>query len=830
MPELDIWINLRRSFSSVWQTYQGLGLVGGMAHSTDLIRQLIILPITLILPLNLIRYLWHFGMIFLGTFGVYLGLSKTIKLKQSSSFIAALFYLLNFGSVQNFWVPLEAFSTFWGFFPWLVFELLNYIHTPNHKNLRRLLFFNLLAIPSFYVQTVFIVYCLVLLIVFTIHPKSFTSLVKIGLINSFWILPLVYFILTNLNSTTNGFGNLMSNEETFLRNLHRGNIIDFLLLRGYYYDFPKNKNVLMDIWNQYFSSPIPFFTGISLGLTTIAGFIVLTFKKSQSIFEKFLIGLFLLSAIALLTQVPPFAQINYFLRQIPLINQIFRSPFTKFITPAVFSFSCLIAILTEKAPLKFEKYIFTLLSLVIIIFSFPSFSGNYISPEMRKDIPQEYLDLFTFLKKQDPNGRIANLPQGSFWGWTSYRFGIKGSGFIWYGIEQPILDRAFDVWNLKNEQYYWELATALQKNNSSDLNKIFQKYSIQYVLFDNNIFFPDEKIYNNISITTQELLENNSSLTKIGQFGQLTLYQTPYTTQKYLVNNPVSINNFNFYYSDPAFFEFNNYINSNQPNYKYFFIDLFTNRLSSDENFHVTKNNQTITIKNKDQSALFNISVDNSANSEYSISLPNDNKSLVVYNFPNAKLNQSYLVEINYRHISNLPTKVSAVSTNSRHKYFETKLDKNTNDTTAWFIIPAHETDEFQPGISFLFETSPIKQIPSQNQINFVKIYPFALDYLISQKTDNFLNLNSKYIFYPQSFSTGWLAFYFDGLKPVFLKNHVLANNWANAWTLPSTPEFQSVNMPKIHVFFWPQLLQYLGFIITVSTLIFALKKSKSSS
>ena len=76
MPELDIWINLKRSFLSVWQTYQGLGLVGGMAHATDLIRQLILLPFTLILPINLIRYLWHFAMIFLGTFDFYFGLIK----------------------------------------------------------------------------------------------------------------------------------------------------------------------------------------------------------------------------------------------------------------------------------------------------------------------------------------------------------------------------------------------------------------------------------------------------------------------------------------------------------------------------------------------------------------------------------------------------------------------------------------------------------------------------------------------------------------------------------------------------------------------------------
>jgi len=825
MPELNIWLNLKRSFSAVWQTYQGLGLVGGMAHSTDLIRQLVLLPFTLFLPTNLIRYLWHFAMIFLGTFGIYFGLTKTVKFKKSSVFIASLFYLLSFGSVQNFYAPLETFSTFWGFFPWLIFSLINYLHHPNRKNLVKLLLINLLAIPSFYVQTIFIVYFFILLIILIIQPKSFSALFKIGLINSFWLLPLIYFLITNLNGPANGFGNLMSNDETFLRNNYRGGILDFLLLRGYYYDFPKNDGFLMESWRNYFSSPVPITLGITLGLSAFAGFIILIFKKNKQLFEKFIIGLFILSAITLLSQVPPFTQINSLLRQIPLINQIFRSPFTKFITPAIFSFACLIAFLIEKIPSKFQKYFSIFTFITIIIFSFPSFNGNYISPDMRKNIPQEYFQLINFFKNQDPNGRIANLPQGSFWGWTNYRFDISGSGFLWYGIEQPILDRAFDVWSLKNEQYYWELSQALQKNNSSELNKIFQKYAIKYIVFDNNIFFPDEKIYNNIAITTKEKLDNIVSLQKIGQFGQITVYQTVFTSQKYLVNNPVSVNKFDFYYSDPAFSEFSNYVTTNQPNYNYPFINLFTNRLVSEQKFSITKNKQSIIIQNNNQSKTFNL--DNSTKTEYTIGLPTNNSSLTVYNFPKAKLNQDYLVEVNYKYISGLPAKISAVSANSRHKYFETKLEKSNTNTTAWFIIPSYETDDFQSGINILFDTSPLKQTPSQNQINSVKIYPFDLNSLINQKEEKTLPNQSKYIFYPQAYSTGWLAFYFDKSIPVFLKNHVLANNWANAWELPTN---KNLTETDIHIIFWPQIFEYFGLIITVTTLILVFKKSNKIS
>ena len=138
MPELNIFMNIKRSLTAVWQQYQGLGLVGGMAHSTDLIRQLIILPFTLILPNSLIRYLWHFFCLSLGTFGIYFGLKNKFKFSRIVCVIASLFYLLNFGTLQNFWAPFEPFSTFWGFFPWLIFSLWNYLDYPKKKNLKKL--------------------------------------------------------------------------------------------------------------------------------------------------------------------------------------------------------------------------------------------------------------------------------------------------------------------------------------------------------------------------------------------------------------------------------------------------------------------------------------------------------------------------------------------------------------------------------------------------------------------------------------------------------------------------------------------------------------------
>jgi hypothetical protein len=822
MPELNLGMNLKRSIFAVWQTYQGLGLVGGMAHSTDLIRQLIILPLTLFLPQSFIRYLWHFAMIFLGTFGMFFGLTKVLKFKPFTSFTASLFYLLSFGSVQNFWVPLETFSCFWGFFPWLIFSLLDYLDHPTKPKLKILILINFLAIPSFYVQTIFIVYCFTLFIIFVLHPKSFSVLLKILLLNSFWLLPLIYFTLTNITNSVASVSSFMANEETFYRNFSRGFIPDFLLLRGYYFDFPKNGGFLMSQWQSYFQSPIILGLGYFLGSLAIVGLIILIFKKSKNLFEKTIIGFFLLACLTLLSHTPPFQQLNQLIRHLSLIDQIFRSPFTKFVTPAVFTFSALIAICLEKITAKFKKIISLIVALLIIIFSFPSFLGFYISPDMRQAIPQSYFQLFDFFKSQNPDSRIANLPQGSFWGWTNYRFGITGSGFIWYGIEQPILDRAFDAWNLKNEQYYWELSTALQKQDPVALNQVLQKYSINFIIFDNNVYFPDEKIYNNIAINTQDMLANMPNLQKVAQFDKITVYQTNFSTQKYLVTDPQSIKPFGFYYSDPGFSKYGPYINTSTPDSEFPFINLFTNRLPQSQPFKVTATSDSITLTTNTAKAI-TIPKDNSLNSQINIALPTKDSPLTVYNFPQAQLNQDYLVEVNYRYTSGLPFEITAVADNNRHKYFDTKLEESFSNTTSWFIIPAHQLQDFQRGISIILNNPQISSLSSSNQVNYVKFYPFNFSSFINQEIIHSQPKSATYLFYPQSFSTGWLAYYFDSFKPIFLKNHVLANNWANAWELPS-----GVNSNQIHIIFWPQILEFLGMGITLLTLIWVLKKPRS--
>jgi hypothetical protein len=841
MPELNFWLNLKRSLFAVWQQYQGLGLVGGMAHSSDLVHQLIILPFTLFLPNNLIRYLWHFSMLFLGTFGIFHLLKKN-KFSSLISFTSALFYLLNFGSIQYFWVAFEPFSTFWGFFPWLIFYLLDYLKNP--KSLKKLIIINILAIPSFYVQTIFIVYLIcVFLILFShfcfsirnwkLEIRNFAKiLLLIFAINSFWLLPQFYFLKTNLQNPTAGIGNFMSNDDTFARNQARGNPTDFFLLRGYYYDFPNNGQLLMAPWVAHLSNQYVLICGYFISFFIIIGLIfILSRPKKISLLTLILILFFLLACIALLTNLTPFKEFNSFLRSLPLINQIFRSPWTKFLVPSAFTFSLLLAyglnfLITFFKQIKYSHFIsllpIFLVLISLLIFSYPAFNGNYFSPNIRQKIPSEYFEIFNFFKSQDPTGRIANLPQGSFWGWTNYRWGVSGSGFLWYALENPILDRAFDAWNLKNEQYYWELSNALQSKNSTLLENVFSKYSIEYIIFDNNVYFPDDQIYAKLSHPTKELLDSLPSLKLIKSTKNISVYQTQFLTKIYQTPNLPSASLFNFALIDQSYQKFGDYLTiKNSPNS---FLNLFTNRLQSELNF----NPNTLPF-----------SVDNLANQ--SLNHSDINKTVFAYNFPEASLAKNYLVKIISRHLSGLPLKISAVSDNSQNKYFDTQLSISSN-STSWFFIPARQSDNFDSGINFIFDNTSFSSTKNQNYIDQITLYqlplnqslnspPLSRQYLNSKSSIFYYKINltspSSVLVLPQTFSSAWLAFYFNCTgKPMCLPSllpHYQIDNWANGWNI------QNISRKNIYIFFWPQILEFLGFILLLVPLSFFLKPQSHS-
>ena len=513
-PELNFPVNIRRSLFAVWQEYQSLGLLGGMAHAADLPRQLFLAFLSLVLPASMLRYLWTFLMLTLGPLGVYAFLNNYfLKHKfdrqtiHFASFLGGLFYLLNLSTVQHFFTPFETFTAFYGFFPWLIVSLYFFLAKPTPLRFLTLFVVNFLASPAYYTETMFVVYSLSLLVILAdfiyssrrrlpTAKESFFALIGISLANAYWLLPVIFFVTTQGGVGLAAKINTIATAETYYRNLAFGNLTDLALLRGFWFEFldlagGSKFDFLLLPWRNHLANPVILILGFLFFTLIVTGAIYAFIKKlplRRPVLGITLLCLFFLIGGGLL--------IN---QTLPLIGELFRSPFTKFSTVLSFGYAVFFAIgcifLLDlfsflHSRLTYYLTLFTV-TLALVIFTTPAFTGNLISPTMRLKVPREYGRLFDFFKNQDPATRIANFPQYTFWGWNYYSWGYRGSGFLWYGIRQPILDRAFDVWERSGEKYYEEVSTTLFSQNQAEFERLIDKYAIAWILLDKNVISPN---------------------------------------------------------------------------------------------------------------------------------------------------------------------------------------------------------------------------------------------------------------------------------------------------------------------------------------------------
>ena len=91
---------------------------------------------------------------------------------------------------------------------------------------------------------------------------------------------------------------------------------------------------------------------------------------------------------------------------------------------------------------------------------------------------------------------------------------------------------------------------------------------------------------------------------------------------------------------------------------------------------------------------------------------------------------------------------------------------------------------------------------------NFEVYHPNPSFYRI--KIKNLNNTEPILLTLSQSFEKGWQA---------SQGKHVLVNNWANGWLIDNPSEEES---QEIIIFFWPQILEYLGILLIPITLLTA--------
>lgn len=624
MPEFNNLLNIKRSIFSAWQESHGLGVPAGNGHAADLPRQIFLSLLSIIIPLNLLRYIWVFAMLGLGTFSSYFLIKKLISENKDSlgPLLGSIFYLLNLATIQNFFIPFEPFITFFGFLPLLLLTAISYIKTPSKKYFLVFLITAIFALPLSHIPTIFFVYLGVLFFVtlgFYFQNKNYLKkIVKIFLatflLNSFWLLPFIYFTLTNSGVAFSAKINQMSTPTVFGQNKEFGGILDLMLLKGFWFNNVDLVQIgmferMFDTWRFHLENPLVIFVGYLSFLIILVGVVSALRSKNRS-FWGFLL-LFFISISLLSINTFPFSYLNSILREIPVFNQVFRSPFTKIATFASLSFALFFGVginyLFEKLNKKvngrlLEIALGSLFIFSLVFFSLPVFKGQLFYSKIKNNLPNEYFDLFNFFQKQDHNSRIANFPQNTFWGWTFYGWGYGGSGFIWYGLPQPVMDRAYDVWGEKNENYYWEISQALYSKNPEMFSLVLNKYQISWIIIDENIISSDsQKTLFNTEL--KEIILEIPDIKEVENFGKIRVYSLNlkdkprdfvFLTGELPVTNAYRWGNQDVFYQNQG-----NYItlpNSENWYFNYFypFRSLFSNKTKADQEFKIRENNESL--------------------------------------------------------------------------------------------------------------------------------------------------------------------------------------------------------------------------------------------
>lgn len=537
MPELGWELNFARALTGAWQEYQGLGLAGGMAHLADLSRIIILWCMHFIVPADYLRWAWHMGMLVLGPIGVwYLG-KKLWKWSESACLSASMFYLLNLATVQYFFVPYESFSSFYGFLPWLIAVFLSYIEYGRKDDLWNIVILGLLGSSAFYVQTLFVVYLVVLglLSLGYLHRwrRIVAGFVVVFSANMFWFLPVLYGIVQNGGLVGLAKINSIASPETVLMNSAFGNWQNVSLLKGYWLEYiewlgGENWGRLMSEWWMWNKQVGIEYLGFGLFGLCFIGILMSSTKRKAS--WPWMLGL-LLTYVMVASFNNPFGYLYQLLvEKIPLFGEMFRSGFTKWsIVMALFlavGIGSLVSMIKGKLTSAIVALIVVGCSIGIV---WPVFSTGLIFDKMKVDTPNEYSTLFEYLAEQPKTVRMTYLPTQSMWSWKYQDWGYRGSGFLWYGIEQPILDRAFDVWSPYNEGFYDEFSNALysvatnQQTNGTakSVQRVLDKYDVRYVLLDESVIAPGQG---------REILRIDETKKIAGELGWRQVFQEGFLT------------------------------------------------------------------------------------------------------------------------------------------------------------------------------------------------------------------------------------------------------------------------------------------------------------
>ncbi len=522
--EVNIPLAFKRALAGIWQEFQGVGLQGGHGYVSDLLHTLWIWIISLFVPLSQVRYVSIILLWVMGAWGIYFLVKKLIS--RWGALVAGSIYLFHPFIIQQFFVIHDSFAWFFAFLPWSILAIVSLLDNWKSNGLVWVLLTQIILSFAGFIPPQMVAYGLVigLLLLAYVVAKGWIGLKRafiVGIVlfvaHVYWLLPFARYALSNTDTYLNSKLNLVTTPDNGLKSVNYGGWDSLVFGKGFYFesldiidgDVMHSAPILSD-WENYWNQ--------GSVRNVLAGVFVLAVLGLVSVFVELgwwkwgMMGGFLLSASGLAISAWPISYVGKSFHLILIFEQAFRIGFTKLSILYVMFLAVFVAIGVEhigRLLKKWGKFLVCVLVVVGMVYvALPIFKGNFIYKRMKVEVPKEYLSLIDFMKDRPKYARIATLPAQTYNGWMITDWGYTGSGFLFYGIEQSSLDRAFDVWSTYNEGFYNQISTALyscesgqsQISNSPILklnceeqfSKVLDKYDVRYVLLDESVIAPGQ--------------------------------------------------------------------------------------------------------------------------------------------------------------------------------------------------------------------------------------------------------------------------------------------------------------------------------------------------
>ncbi|MEA2057049.1 MAG: hypothetical protein U9O78_05105, partial [Patescibacteria group bacterium] len=516
-PEFNFLLNFKRSLTAVWQDNYGLGALVGHGFASLLPHNIITFFLFFFLPRWAIRAAFVLMMYWLGGLGALLVSRKILhKLFSDKSSVANLipwlsltaggFYLLNLATVQQFYLPLEAFVVHFAFLPWFFLLIEDYLEKPSIK---KLFWFGLVSffgsiqgfIPIVFVALSMISGFFSLLWIGLSKNKKveFNRWLRLGLVfvlvNAYWVLPVGYYTQANSGDFLSSYNNQLSTPKFLAKSQANGYLPDVAFLKSFLLEGEQPSGLVFEPWlNHLAQTHVEVIGWVLFGLISLGWIYLISSKKFKQHKSYAFSGLIAFGFLA--PQVPPFKWVmNFIFNQSDLLAQTFRTAFTKFGLLMAFFYSLFLVfglvfmVQLIKRILKFDFFQYLLIFAVMIglmLFGWPVMQGKLFDHQLITAIPDSYFKVMDYFNNQE-QGRVVELPVECAKGWYTRPWGYYGSGYMWFGIKQPYLSRTFDVWSQANENFFFEARYALRQPDYQGLDQVLDKYQVRWIFLDPNL-------------------------------------------------------------------------------------------------------------------------------------------------------------------------------------------------------------------------------------------------------------------------------------------------------------------------------------------------------